>query len=36
LSQVSPELFVDTARDQKTRVNMAVYFPKLPCVCKLF
>lgn len=34
--QVSPELFVDTARDQKTRINMAVYFPKLPCVCKLF
>ena len=32
--QVSPELFVDTARDQKTRINMAVYFPKLPCVCK--
>lgn len=29
---VSPELFVDTARDQKTRINMAVYFPKLPCV----
>lgn len=31
-TEVTPELFVDTARGQKLRINVDVYFPKLPCV----
>ena len=32
--QVTPELYVDTARGQKLRINVDALFPKLPCVCK--
>jgi len=31
-TEVTPELFVDTARGQKLRINVDVVFPKLPCV----
>lgn len=30
-TEVSPELFVDTTRHQKLRINVDIYFPKLPC-----
>ena len=32
--QVSPELFVDTTRHQKLRINIDIVLPKLPCACK--
>lgn len=31
-TEVQPELFVDTSRGQKLRINIDVNFPKLPCV----
>ena len=30
-SQVDPELFVDTSRNEKMRINIDVVFPKMPC-----
>ena len=32
--QVSPELFVDTTRHQKLKINIDIILPKLPCVCE--
>jgi hypothetical protein len=32
---VQPELFVDTSRGEKLRINMDVIFHNLPCSCKL-
>lgn len=34
--QVTPELYVDTARGEKLRINVDIIFSKLPCVCKYF
>ncbi|XP_048590649.1 endoplasmic reticulum-Golgi intermediate compartment protein 3 isoform X1 [Nematostella vectensis] len=31
-TEVNPELFVDTTRAQKLRINVEIVFPKLPCV----
>lgn len=31
-TEVTPELYVDTARGQKLRINVDALFPKLPCV----
>ena len=33
--QVSPELFVDTSRNEKMRINLDITFQELPCACKL-
>lgn len=33
--QVTPELFVDTTRGQKLKINVDISFARLPCVCKL-
>jgi len=30
-TQVDPELFVDTSRNEKMRINIDVVFPKMPC-----
>jgi len=32
-TDVQPELFVDTSRGEKLRINMDVTFPDLPCGC---
>ena len=32
-TEVNPELFVDTSRGQKLRINMDITFPSLPCSC---
>ncbi len=32
-TEVNPELFVDTSRGEKLRINMDVTFPNLPCAC---
>jgi len=32
-TDVQPELFVDTTRGEKLRINMDITFPKLPCSC---
>lgn len=31
---VQPELFVDTTRGQKLRINIDIDFPKVPCACE--
>ena len=33
--EVHPELFVDTSRGQKLRINIDIVFPKMACGCKL-
>ena len=32
--QVREELFVDTSRGEKLRINFDLDFPRMPCVCK--
>lgn len=32
--EVHAELFVDTSRGQKLRINVDITFPHLPCGCK--
>ena len=32
--KVNPELFVDTSKGQKIRINLDVSFPRLACACK--
>ena len=32
--EVTPELFVDTTRGQKLRINIDVTFPRMACDCK--
>ena len=33
-TEVHPELFVDTTRGQKLRINADITFPGLPCACE--
>ncbi len=33
-TDVQPELFVDTAKGQKLRINLDVTFPKIGCSCQ--
>lgn len=33
--QVREELFVDTSRGEKLRINFDIDFPRMPCVCEL-
>ena len=33
-TEVAPELFVDTTRGQKLRINVDITFPRLACACK--
>jgi hypothetical protein len=32
-TDITPELFVDTSRGQKIKININVRFPHLPCSC---
>ena len=32
--QVREELFVDTSRGEKLRINFDIDFPRMPCVCE--
>ena len=32
--EITPELFVDTTRGQKLRINIDVTFPRMACGCK--
>ncbi len=34
-TEVQPQLYVDTSRGEKLRINFDVVFPALPCACKL-
>lgn len=33
-TEVKPELFVDTSRNEKLRINLDLVFPEMPCSCK--
>ena len=35
LSQIQPELFVDTSRNEKMRINVDIVFHHMPCTCTL-
>jgi hypothetical protein len=30
-TEVTPELFVDTSRNEKMRINLDIVFPEMPC-----
>lgn len=30
-TEVTPELFVDTSRNEKMRINLDIVFPNMPC-----
>jgi hypothetical protein len=32
--QTQPELFVDTSRNEKMRINVEMVFPQMPCACE--
>ena len=34
LLQVREELFVDTSRGEKLRINFDIDFPRMPCLCE--
>ncbi len=35
-TEVQPELFVDTSRNEKMRINLDIVFPHMPCACAGF